>query len=359
MIARHRTLHDLVAWSHDLLDPDEQRLFARLSVFAGSFGLDAAERVCGGRRLSSSRVLALLANLVDKSMVQLVDDGPLPRYRVLETLREFGRGQLGPKQTRRPRATGTRAGTSTSPSAARSALAGPDEADGRRGPRPRLRQPAFRARLVDRARRRRSRAAARRRAPRVRVPLHARRGHRLGRRGHRDPGGAEAPRALPGRRRRRGVRPVRPRRPRRCDRARRPGPRRRGAASASTARDSPNGRSATRGSTGAMPRTGTEWMERMIAVALATDRRPGSRTRSTCGRSPTRASVNMSKGAQLAGEARAAAAACGSPTAHAQASYALGLALESTDPIEAAEHLVSVGRRRPRAPGTVGSRRSR
>ena len=45
------------------------------------------------------------------------------------------------------------------------------------------------------------------------------------------------------------------------------------------------------------------------------------------------------KGAQLAGEARAAATTSGSPTAHAQASYALGLALESTNPIEATEHL--------------------
>ena len=77
MIARHRTLHDLVAWSHDLLDPDEQRLFARLCVFAGGFGLDAVEAVCAGDELSAARRSSmLLANLVDKSMVQLVDDGP-------------------------------------------------------------------------------------------------------------------------------------------------------------------------------------------------------------------------------------------------------------------------------------------
>jgi predicted ATPase/DNA-binding SARP family transcriptional activator len=87
MIERHRTLHDLVTWSHDLLDEDEQRLFAHLCVFVGSFGLDAVEAVC------DSDVALLLANLVDKSMVQLVNDDQ-PRYRLLETLREFGADRL-------------------------------------------------------------------------------------------------------------------------------------------------------------------------------------------------------------------------------------------------------------------------
>ncbi len=94
MIERHRTLHDLVTWSHDLLDEDEQHLFGRLCVFAGSFGLDAVEAVCIVSTLETSRISILLANLVDKSMVQLVDEGQ-PRYRLLETLREFGRDRLG------------------------------------------------------------------------------------------------------------------------------------------------------------------------------------------------------------------------------------------------------------------------
>jgi predicted ATPase/DNA-binding SARP family transcriptional activator len=93
MIPRHRTVQDLVEWSHDLLAPDEQRLFARLCVFAGSFGLDAVEEVCAGEDLDISRVSLLLANLVDKSMVQLADED-LPRYRLLETLREYGRDHL-------------------------------------------------------------------------------------------------------------------------------------------------------------------------------------------------------------------------------------------------------------------------
>jgi predicted ATPase len=93
MIPRHRTVQDLVEWSYDLLGPDEQLLFARLCVFAGSFGLDAAEEVCAGRDVGKSTVSLLLANLVDKSMVQLVDED-LPRYRLLETLREYGRDRL-------------------------------------------------------------------------------------------------------------------------------------------------------------------------------------------------------------------------------------------------------------------------
>jgi predicted ATPase/DNA-binding SARP family transcriptional activator len=94
MIPRHRTLQDLVTWSHDLLAPDEQQLFARLCVFAGGFGLDAVEEVCAGRELDSRSVSSVLASLVDKSMVQVIDED-LPRYRLLETLREYGRHRLG------------------------------------------------------------------------------------------------------------------------------------------------------------------------------------------------------------------------------------------------------------------------
>ncbi len=91
---RHRTVDDLVAWSYDLLEPDEQVLFARLSAFAGAFELDAVEGICGGRDLDVSRIPMLLANLVDKSMVQASDTGT-PRYRLLETLQEYGRDRIG------------------------------------------------------------------------------------------------------------------------------------------------------------------------------------------------------------------------------------------------------------------------
>jgi predicted ATPase/DNA-binding SARP family transcriptional activator len=119
MIERHRTLHDLVTWSHDLLDEDEQRLFAQLCVFVGSFGLDAAEAVC------DVDAALLLANLVDKSMVQLVNDDP-PRYRLLETLREFGVERLSPDERKAVRERHARWYLADAERAAL-ALTGPDE----------------------------------------------------------------------------------------------------------------------------------------------------------------------------------------------------------------------------------------
>ena len=101
--SRHRTVQDLVAWSYELLDPDEQHLFARLSVFSGSFELDAVEGVCADRGMGASTVSMLLANLVDKSMVQVTDERS-PRYRLLVTLREYGRQRLSDTQWHEVRA---------------------------------------------------------------------------------------------------------------------------------------------------------------------------------------------------------------------------------------------------------------
>ncbi len=92
---RHRALLDVVRWSHDLLAPAEQMLFARLSVFAGSFDLVRAEDVCAAQDdLDRSDVAVLLAALVDKSMVIATESGGRMRYRLLETLREFARTRL-------------------------------------------------------------------------------------------------------------------------------------------------------------------------------------------------------------------------------------------------------------------------
>ena len=95
---RHSTLSDLVGWSFNLLAPEEQALFSRLAVFAGGFGLDAVEAICaddgpGGGGLDAPSVARVLAALVDKSMVQMTDT-ELGRYRVLEPLRQFGRSRL-------------------------------------------------------------------------------------------------------------------------------------------------------------------------------------------------------------------------------------------------------------------------
>ncbi len=86
-LPRQQTLAAAVAWSYDLLSEPEQRLFEALSVFAGSFSLEAAEAVGGDEGVG---VLSLLADLVDKSLV-VAEPGAdgTTRYRLLETLRQF------------------------------------------------------------------------------------------------------------------------------------------------------------------------------------------------------------------------------------------------------------------------------
>ncbi len=92
---RHRTLRAVVDWSYGLLAEPEARLFDRLSVFAGTFPLSAAEQVCAGPPVVREEVASRLAELVDRSMVSLQrrDDGS-HRYRLLDTLREFGAERL-------------------------------------------------------------------------------------------------------------------------------------------------------------------------------------------------------------------------------------------------------------------------
>lgn len=89
---RRRTIHDLVKWSYDLLSPDEQRVFEQSAVFAGGFDLAAAEAVCVTEGGPASTV-GQIASLVDKSMITLVDPTSF-RYRLLEPLREFGLDHL-------------------------------------------------------------------------------------------------------------------------------------------------------------------------------------------------------------------------------------------------------------------------
>ncbi len=91
--ARQATLEGAVAWSYDLLDVDEQRLFTRLSVFAGPFDLVAAEAVGAGDGLDPIDVDRLLGDLVERSMVTAVG-GPERRFRLLETLRQFAAARL-------------------------------------------------------------------------------------------------------------------------------------------------------------------------------------------------------------------------------------------------------------------------
>jgi predicted ATPase/class 3 adenylate cyclase len=109
--ARQQTIRDTIAWSYQLLSADEQTLFARLGVFVGGFTLDAVQAVCAessmkdveGRQTSiddtfphaSFSVLPSFAALVDHSLVRLLPgEEAMPRYGMLETVREFARERL-------------------------------------------------------------------------------------------------------------------------------------------------------------------------------------------------------------------------------------------------------------------------
>jgi predicted ATPase/DNA-binding SARP family transcriptional activator len=95
--ARQQTLRAAVAWSYDLLKAREQRLFCCLSVFSGSFSLDAALALAGP---APEEAAEDIFSLVSKSMVATVGDGTGPtRYYLHESLREFGAVQLGESGT--------------------------------------------------------------------------------------------------------------------------------------------------------------------------------------------------------------------------------------------------------------------
>src|SRR5207244_119783 len=83
---RQQTLRALIDWSHDLLAEPEKVLFRRLSVFAGGWGLEAAEAICMADGPEAWSVLDRLARLVDRSLVIVSEDGREVRYRFLETI---------------------------------------------------------------------------------------------------------------------------------------------------------------------------------------------------------------------------------------------------------------------------------
>jgi predicted ATPase len=92
--ARHHTLRGVVDWSFDLLTPEQQRLFLRLSVFAAAFDIAAAEAVLADEDLPPGRVADLLAGLADRSMLTRPGHRGVGRYRMLETLRAYAAARL-------------------------------------------------------------------------------------------------------------------------------------------------------------------------------------------------------------------------------------------------------------------------
>lgn len=86
---RQKTLEASVDWSYDLLDDTQRLVLARLSVFAGSFELDAAEAVVSGDGIEERDVLELVAGLVEQSLLEVIERGGHSRYRLLETISAY------------------------------------------------------------------------------------------------------------------------------------------------------------------------------------------------------------------------------------------------------------------------------
>jgi len=98
--SRQRTLRSCIEWSHGLCSAAEQLLWARLSVFTGGFELDTAEEVCSGDGLDVAEVSETLAHLIDKSILVGERHADVVRYRMLDTIRAFGREQLDQNEER-------------------------------------------------------------------------------------------------------------------------------------------------------------------------------------------------------------------------------------------------------------------
>ncbi|MEV4360723.1 LuxR C-terminal-related transcriptional regulator [Nonomuraea sp. NPDC049625] len=91
---RQQTLRALIDWSYGLCTEQERLLWARLSVFSGGLDLEAAEHVCAGDGIEPDEVVDLVVGLVGKSVLAREGDQTTVRYRLLETIRQYGRDRL-------------------------------------------------------------------------------------------------------------------------------------------------------------------------------------------------------------------------------------------------------------------------
>jgi len=89
-LPRHQTLRAAVGWSHELCEPAERLLWARLSVFSGDFELDAVRAICADERLLPEDVTDLVTGLVEKSILIVKGGHGGGRYRLIDTLAEYG-----------------------------------------------------------------------------------------------------------------------------------------------------------------------------------------------------------------------------------------------------------------------------
>jgi predicted ATPase len=93
-VERHATLRAAIDWSFELLNAAEQRLLARIAVFTGGGTLEAIEEVCSGNPVERDEVMDLVTGLVSRSLVVAEDSVLGTRFRLLETIRQYGEERL-------------------------------------------------------------------------------------------------------------------------------------------------------------------------------------------------------------------------------------------------------------------------
>ncbi|MGN9841006.1 ATP-binding protein [Nonomuraea sp. H19] len=93
-LPRQQTLRALIDWSYTLCTDQERLLWHRLAVFSGGLDLEAAEQVCAGEGIEPDEIMDLVNGLVDKSVLTREEQGTAVRYRLLETIRQYGRDRL-------------------------------------------------------------------------------------------------------------------------------------------------------------------------------------------------------------------------------------------------------------------------
>lgn len=93
-LPRQKTLQASIEWSYDLLTEPEKAILRRLAVFAGGFSLDAAEAVVAEGEIAQPEVIDLLSRLVERSLLQMEEEAGVPRYRLLETIRQYAWREL-------------------------------------------------------------------------------------------------------------------------------------------------------------------------------------------------------------------------------------------------------------------------
>ena len=91
---RQQTLRALIDWSYDLLNEKEKTLFKRLSVFSDGWTLDAAEKICSDEIIESEEVLDILTSLFEKSMINTSESSGTARFKLLDSLKEYGSQKL-------------------------------------------------------------------------------------------------------------------------------------------------------------------------------------------------------------------------------------------------------------------------